>query len=61
MLLTQAVYIGEIIELTGQSESTQLPTPMSESDPSFIVVNDDSIDDKKHVGCIKLDAKEHHK
>jgi hypothetical protein len=34
---------------------------MSESDPSFTVVNDDSVDDKKHVGCIKLDAKKHHK
>jgi len=34
-LLTQAVYIDEIIELIRQSESTQLPTPMSESDPSF--------------------------
>ena len=60
-LLTQAAYIDEIIELTGQSESTQLPTPMSENDPSFIVVNDDSIDDKKCVGCIKLDTKKHYK
>ena len=49
-LLTQEVYIDEIIKLTGQSESTQLPTPMSESDPSFTVVNDDSVDDKKTRG-----------
>ena len=34
---------------------------MSESDPSFIVVNNDSIDDKKYMGCIKLDTKKHHK
>ena len=34
---------------------------MSESNPSFIVVNNDSIDDKKHMGCIKLDVKKHHK
>ena len=61
-LLTQAAYIDEIIQLTGQTDSTPLKVPMSESDPSFTIQKDDEDDDKNlHSICAKLDEKGHHK
>jgi len=57
-LLSQAAYIDEILQLTGQEDCNPLKVPMSEDDPSFTILKEVNVD--KHPGCVTLSPPEHH-
>jgi hypothetical protein len=56
-LLTQAEYIKEVLELTGQTECNPLSVPMSDCDPSFTMTREGNENDPLFE---RLDAQKHH-
>jgi hypothetical protein len=57
-LLTQAAYVKEILELTGQTNSNPLKVPMSNCDPSFTMIKEDENEENPLFAL--LNPKEHH-
>ncbi len=58
-LLTQVAYVKEILEMTGQEESTPIHVPMYKQDPSYSILKIDGKEDKQRE-CISLNQEEHH-